>query len=831
MLSASVLYDRGVALSNAGRHAAARRALEAASERTRDDNLLARIAGTMAFVVSETGQAEEATELCRRALHRRGLTEHTRAVLLGQQGLIELRRGELTTARTLLTKCLPGLANDEDRASSVFMNRGVVNLELGLLPEALADFSQAARRFTQLGLADDAAKAQHNQGYASLLGGDLVEASRLMDAARPLAAAASPVDAAVGDVDRAEVLLAAGLPDEATVRLASAIRVYRAHRLRQLQADATWRLARTLSYSDPRSALSLATKASRLYRAHGNETGALRADAVALRARVGQGAGSIAVIERIAEVAAQLATRHLSDEAADLRASAARVMIRRGDLAAARATLRRARIRKDAPIVSRTLAHEVRTELAVSRGDDRAALRAAARGLDELGSWQSLFGSLDLQSSLSMHGRALTLAGVAAALRGGDAATIFDWSERARQLATHNVLPRPSDDPVVAEALGELRMLRFSGELAGEPARKDAALRDLVTARRWQVEGTGRAPERVSLDRVQSMLADDEAVVIAYLWSGEALAALVIEADRSCIVPLGCPPIGREASAALQAELDVCAARLPGSMGEAVEKSLAERLAALSAELVDPVLAASKAAASSGTRLAIITPGILAGIPWPMLPGLAGRIITLPMSATRWMSQRTLPVHRPGSAPAAAARAGFVAGPGVPRAAEEVTRSADAWRNADTATGADATVDRAAHLATTVDVLHITGHGRHAVDNPHFSGVELADGPWFGYDIELLTRIPPVVLLSACELGRSAVSWGHEALGMARTWLYAGARCVIASPANVNDDEACELLAVVHERLATGAAPATALAAAGADTGVATPFLSYGSGW
>ena len=95
-----------------------------------------------------------------------------------------------------------------------------------------------------------------------------------------------------------------------------------------------------------------------------------------------------------------------------------------------------------------------------------------------------------------------------------------------------------------------------------------------------------------------------------------------------------------------------------------------------------------------------------------------------------------------------------------------------------------------------------------------FSGLQLADGPWFGYDIDQLRRVPDVVLLSACEVGRSTVRWGDELIGMTTAWLHAGARCVIASPAAVNDAAAYDVLVAVHQHLASGADPAVALAAA-----------------
>ncbi len=91
--------------------------------------------------------------------------------------------------------------------------------------------------------------------------------------------------------------------------------------------------------------------------------------------------------------------------------------------------------------------------------------------------------------------------------------------------------------------------------------------------------------------------------------------------------------------------------------------------------------------------------------------------------------------------------------------------------------------------------------------------------------------MPDTVVLSACEVGRSSVRWGDEAIGMTRIWLHAGTRCVIAAPVVVADDVACELLGAMHERLASGDAPAEALARASEHLGVVAPFQSHGAGF
>ena len=146
-------------------------------------------------------------------------------------------------------------------------------------------------------------------------------------------------------------------------------------------------------------------------------------------------------------------------------------------------------------------------------------------------------------------------------------------------------------------------------------------------------------------------------------------------------------------------------------------------------------------------------------------------------------------------------------------------------------TGVGATVADVTALASRVDVLHVAAHGRHAADNPMFSGLELADGALFGYDIDLIPRVPDTVVLSACEVGRSSVRWGEEALGMTRIWLHAGTRSVIAAPVVVADDNACELLGAVHEGLAAGTAPSVALAEASERTGIVAPFQVHGAGF
>ena len=167
--------------------------------------------------------------------------------------------------------------------------------------------------------------------------------------------------------------------------------------------------------------------------------------------------------------------------------------------------------------------------------------------------------------------------------------------------------------------------------------------------------------------------------------------------------------------------------------------------------------------------------------------------MTVAQSATTWLARRTTPLRT--------ATAGLVAGPRVARAEAEVRAAASVWPVVTgVLTGAGATAAAVSDLAGRVDVLHLAAHGRHSAENPMFSGLELVDGPWFGYDIDQLPAVPDVVLLSACELGRSSVRWGEELIGMTTAWLHAGTRCVVASAAAVSDEVAHDVLVRVHRR-------------------------------
>ncbi|MGV9195251.1 CHAT domain-containing protein [Microbacterium sp. MC2] len=825
-LSAEELYQRALDNGNRGRYAASRRLLATAAERATDPDLRARIAGTQAYLASHGGAPDSAEALCREALALEGISAETTAVLEGQLGLIALTRGNPAAAVEMLTRGIAGLDASPKARARMHLNRSVAHMQVGAFAEARADLDRALADYAHDPDHDAMAVAEHNLGYLLLLEGDLVGALARMVSARKVMAGESDVNTAIGDLDRAQVLRDAGLTTEAERLLESAIQTFGARRMRQAQGESELNLARSLLRHDPARAARVAAAAERRFAALEGDLWRARAAGIRIRALLAGGtvtrSGRIVPDARrvpsapaIDRVVTDLEEHGAWGEAVAVQLTAMLWRLRHGRDDGAPLP----RLRRSAPLEVRLLAHEVRAARATTPGTAR---RHAARGLDELTAWSRSFGSLDLQTSLAMHGNGLLGLGLAAAAATRDPEAMLEWSERARLLSQQVVPLRPPPDPETARRLAELRTLR--ADLPADTWLTDpraAELSELLRERQWTSVGATDAPrtgDRIDLPALQRVL-DPDTAALSFVFSSHGLDCVVTGAEDAMVVALADWAEVQRLLGGLRSDLDVAAAVRAGPLADVVRRSLDSRLAELSRLLVAPAVAATDA-----RRLVVTAPGVLAGVPWSMLPDLRGRVITCAVSVSRWARLRS---------PAPQRTAGFVVGPRVARGSEEVARAASAWQGRAPVVhdGAAATVDAATELVGAVDVLHVSAHGRHTPDNPFFSGLQLADGLLFGYDIDRMPEIPATVVLSACEVGRSNVRWGEEAIGMTRAWLHAGARCVVAAPVVVADDDACELLGAMHEGLAAGVSPSEALADAAARTGIVAPFQVHGAGF
>ncbi|MEJ3750781.1 CHAT domain-containing protein [Actinomycetes bacterium KLBMP 9797] len=828
--SAAELHQRAVQETARGRHAVARRLLLRALRQRPDPIQRVRILITLSFHEAERASVADGLALLGEADAVPELPPQLRGVVAGQRGLLCLRAGRSADALVAFDAALRLL--DEaapEELCRALLNRGMLRMRGGALRAARADFARCVDTARAHGLEILAAKAAHNLGYLSLLSGELPRALRDMDAVRSALSSQSEIYAAIYHVDRAQVLLAAGLWREADEDLGHAVELFRSAGARQDQAEAELARAQVAlleeRYSDARR---LARQARRRFAARGADAWALLAEHVAVAAAVAEGRGLAAAAADATRLAAALAAAGLADEARRATLTGVTALLAAGRVTDASIAARAAtRLRAADPIGTRLAARAVRAGLAgMSRRAD-AELRAA---LADLHRYQATFGSLDLQTAVSGHGRRLAEEGLARALGTGRPATVFGWAERARALSTRLPPMAPPADPEAASLLEELRHARVelrALRLAGQPHRalgaRCARLERQIRQRSWHTSGPGQTIAPAPLCDLQDRLAEADATYVAHLLSGGRMFALVAGPRRRVVLDLGAAAPAIELHRRLRADLDALATiNLPEAVRATVRAASRTSLSGLDALLWHPL----RQHLAAGPLLLAPAAGLV-GVPWTLLPTLRGRPVAVVGSATAWLAARHRAVlpERPV--------VGLAVGPRVARGAAEARLVGAVWSAAPAPPRTTPKVVR--ETVRAVDVLHVAAHGVHEPDNPLFSHLELADGPLFGHELHQSPRLPAHVVLSACELGLARARPGEETLGMTAALLHGGAGSVVAGVARIADAVAYQVGPAHHAALRDGGSPAAALAAAIEQAAKTepdpAPLVCFGAGW
>jgi hypothetical protein len=826
--TAAELHERALAESEGGRHASARRLLRRALRAGPEPQRRAHILISLAFHEDDRHGLERGIALLAEADAVPGLPRWLRGLVAGQRALLYLRaawRGEAMASFDAALRLLDG-ARPED-VCRVLLNRSTAGMSLGRIAGVKDDLIRCAALARASGLEVMAAKASHNLAYLHLLEGDLPRAMREMDAVAPMLGGESPASAAVYYVDRAQVMLAAGLFGEADEDLARAAALSAAARHAHDQAEAELARAR-VALLDERwaDAHRLAGRAHRRFARRGATGWALLAAHARIAAAAGRGERTAA--GEAAELAVLLEKAGLDDEARRARLTAVLASTRTptepdaGSVADLAGTA--LRLRRDDPITTRVQARTARARLAETRGDGAAADRERRAALVELHRYQASFGSLDLQTSVAGHGWRLADEGLARALAGGRPATVFQWAQRARALSARLPPVLPPADPEAAALLEELRHARAEMRVDG-PAdprlrARCARLEQQIRRRSWYAPGPGTVTAPEPLSRLRDALRADAGSFVAHLISGGRLYALVATAGRAAVRPLGTAAPAIEAQQRLRHDLDALAlGTLPPAIRASVRASARSALRTLDSLVWQPI----RDAVRGGPVLLAPSAG-LATVPWTLLPALRGRPVTVVSSVSAWLAARDR-VRLPATPLVALA-----AGPAVTRAPAEIEAVSGVW-GPSIVVGSAADVRAAAGAA---DLLHVAAHGRHEPDNPLLSHLDLADGPLFGYELERLARLPRHIVLSACELGLVRARPGDETLGMTAALLHAGAGSVVAGVARVGDEAAHQVAVAHHSGLRAGRPPAEALADALATVAPdADPpaLVCFGAGW
>ena len=128
----------------------------------------------------------------------------------------------------------------------------------------------------------------------------------------------------------------------------------------------------------------------------------------------------------------------------------------------------------------------------------------------------------------------------------------------------------------------------------------------------------------------------------------------------------------------------------------------------------------------------------------------------------------------------------------------------------------DQAATRAAFIESsrTSSFVHIATHAIFRQDNPMFSRFKLADGWITALDLFSMTCQTNLVTLSGCQSGMTEVTGSDDLLGLMRGFLYAGARSMLLSLWNVNDESTTALMIRFYQEWRQGAAKSAALRSA-----------------
>ena len=281
-----------------------------------------------------------------------------------QMGLMQYRGGDLGSARASLDVAVSYLAHAEPAAAcNILLTRSAVAMLTGDLNAARSDLGEASRRARQDQLAVEECKARHNLGYVEFLAGNLASALHEMDAAAQLGA---EVSASAAILDRARVLLEAGLHREADDALARAAEICRAARLWQDVGEVE--LARAecaLLDGEYAASRHFAGRARDRFRRRGNDAWRRRAELVLLQGDLAAGRPGARLVAPARRLVLEFASSGLPTQArtAQLIAAEALLSCDRGDQA--REISRQVPAARTDPISVRLYDQYVRASLAV----------------------------------------------------------------------------------------------------------------------------------------------------------------------------------------------------------------------------------------------------------------------------------------------------------------------------------------------------------------------------------------------------------------------------------------------------------------------------------
>jgi CHAT domain-containing protein len=366
--------------------------------------------------------------------------------------------------------------------------------------------------------------------------------------------------------------------------------------------------------------------------------------------------------------------------------------------------------------------------------------------------------------------------------------------------------------------VAEIENCGFDGRRATGLVRRQSELEELIRRRTWHADaGEGDPARPPSPGRLGDALGDR--ALVELVEHGDDLMAVTVVDGRARLHRLG----ERTAIAAEVDNLRFAVGRLARPRGSSTARAAAEAARRFAAERLDELVLAPLARTTGDRSLVVVPTGPLHALPWATLPSCRGRSVAVAPSAALWLRATTSATQADDGDTV------LVAGPGVTAASAEVAELAAAYPDARVLDGPAATAANVTGALEGARLVHVACHGTFRADNPLFSSLRLAGGPLTVYDLESLRHAPARLVLSACDVGLSAVRPGDELMGLSSAVLSLGSTTLVASVVPVPDDAGRVLMVDFHRRMLAGGSPADALAGA-LDAGDAPEgFVCFGA--
>jgi CHAT domain-containing protein/predicted negative regulator of RcsB-dependent stress response len=325
---------------------------------------------------------------------------------------------------------------------------------------------------------------------------------------------------------------------------------------------------------------------------------------------------------------------------------------------------------------------------------------------------------------------------------------------------------------------------------------------------RGEEYGGLRTVPDLTIEHVQKHLSEEE-VLIEYYFAGDGFKVFLVARNDFHLMEV---PASRERIDDLLKNLRFQLQKFlygPDYVQAHIEhlcSSINEYLQQLYSALVQPIRPLIE-----GKRLIIVPCDLLQGLPFHALYDGASYVID-GHEVSYAPSAHLLALCR-GKAPAGATDA-LVMGIGNdtgPDIAEEINAVKERLGRAQIFEGDGATRERLEQQAPGARLIHLAAPVRFRSDNPMFSTIRLADAQLSFFDIYKLRLTAHLVTLSGCGIGWNSALAGDEMLGLAHSFLYAGAAALLVSLWVANDRATAEFMSDFYGRLNAGVPKRTAL--------------------